>query len=108
MKKNAFIDKLIGALESVPAQAEVIELKQPNLDDLRRRGHQLLAIIGNSCGCNFERGDWSEQEQSTLIRLPQGAKAVLHHPSGAMQLTTGMAPGSVFIHGAVGRASADA
>lgn len=92
MKKNAFIDKLISNLESVPAQADVIELKQPNIDDLHRRGHQLLSLIGHSCGCNFERGDWTEQQESTLIRLPQGAKAVLYHPSGAMQLTTGMAP----------------
>ncbi|MBI3773149.1 MAG: hypothetical protein HY272_10690 [Gammaproteobacteria bacterium] len=92
MKKKAFIDKLISNLESVPAQADVIELKQPNIDDLHRRGHQLLSFIGKSCGCSFERGDWTEQQDSTLVRLPQGARAVLYHPSGAMQLTTGLAP----------------
>lgn len=92
MKKNAFIDKLIGSLESIPAQADVIELKQPNIDDLHRRGRQLLSLIGHNCGCNFERGDWTEQHDSTLVHLPQGGNAVLYHPSGAMQLTTGLAP----------------
>lgn len=92
MEKNTFIDKLIGKTSDIPSQADVIELKQLSLDDMHRRSRKLLSVIGHSCGCNYERGDWSVQQDSTLIRLPQGARAMIYHASGAMRLDTGMAP----------------
>jgi hypothetical protein len=92
MEKNTFIDKLIGKLGAVPPQAEVLELKHPNVFELHRRTRQLLSIIGQTSGCNYERGDWSVQHDNTLVRLPMGANAVVYHASGAMRLNTGLAP----------------
>lgn len=92
MEKNIFIDKLMSSMESVPDKADVLELKQLSVEELHRRGQQMLSIIGKTNGCSFERGDWTEQEDSTLIRLPLGARAQLFHASGAMQLTTAIAP----------------
>lgn len=92
MERNTFIDKIVSKMSDIPPQAEVIELKQPNVFELQRRTRQLLSVIGESCGCNYERGEWTTQHDNTLVRLPMGASAVVYHASGAMQLKTGMAP----------------
>jgi hypothetical protein len=92
MNKEAFMEKIMGQLGSVPSQAAVMELKQANVNELHRRARQLLSLMGDGCGCNYERGDWSIREDSTFIGLPMGAKARLYHASGAMRLDTGLAP----------------
>jgi len=41
---------------------------------------------------SLDRGDWIEQNDHTVVHLPQGAYAIFYHASGAMKYVSGLAP----------------
>ena len=84
--------RLAEAAGEVPSQVPVLEVRQHSRDELRERIQRLLAGAAEAIGISWQRADWIEREQRTLVRLTEGARAVVYHASGAMYLTTGLNP----------------
>jgi len=92
MSDNNFIKTMVGKCSKVSATADVFALKRYSLEDIEQRVKPLVMSAARSLNLPFERGDWVTQKDRTLIRLPLGARAVVYHASGAMQLVTGLEP----------------
>ncbi len=92
MEEKELIAELASSVGDVPSQAEVFAVRQYTLEEMNRRMKRLLETIGKRCDVSLDRGDWVRQERRTLVRLPMGARAVLYHASGAMEVSLGMAP----------------
>jgi hypothetical protein len=92
MGEKDLILKMLSGVEKVPDQAEVLVLHQFSLSDFQERGERFLSRIADVCSLSFHNSDWIEQKERTLIRLPQGARAVIYHNSGALEFNSGIAP----------------
>jgi hypothetical protein len=92
MSSKQLIEKIASSFGEVPAQAEVIGLRQYSLDEVEQRARRFLSTTGAVCNLALDHGDWVVGEGQTVIRLPRGASAVIYHASGAMQLDLGLAP----------------
>jgi hypothetical protein len=92
MDTKSMIERMVSTLETVPARAEVLALRQPSLDHTARRARRFLTTTGERCGVQTERGDWVVQRDRTLVRMPLGARAVIYHASGAVKLVAGLNP----------------
>jgi len=91
MDTNSFLDSLSGFKQEIPSEIAIFELRRSSVDDLQRRLRKLLKTSGDACERDFDRGEWTKYEDRTLVRLPQGATAVVYHASGAVKLATGLA-----------------
>ena len=92
MNEQRLMEALVASAGKVQSEAEVIGLKQYTLDELQARTRQFLALLGEREARSLDRGDWQAMDGQTVIRLPQGARAMLYHASGAMKYTAGYAP----------------
>jgi hypothetical protein len=92
MSNMNLIEKMAASIEEVPETADVIALRQYSLDEIEQRAKRLLSTTAESCNLSLDRGDWSVQQDQTLIRLPMGARAGIYHASGAMYFTSGLQP----------------
>jgi hypothetical protein len=92
MDEKQLIEKMADSTGTVPVQAEVFAVRQYSLEDLTRRAKRLLGMTADVCKLSLDRGDWVQQADRTLVRLPMGGRAMVHHASGAMKVTTGLAP----------------
>jgi hypothetical protein len=91
MDINSFLDSLSSLKQEIPSDIPILELRRSSVDDLHRRLRKLLKTGGDACERDFDRGEWTTYEDRTLVRLPQGASAVVYHASGAVKLMTGLA-----------------
>ena len=78
------------SVRELPAQADVIALRQLSLDDLRTRTKRLLSLVGEKERRSLDRGDWVERDDHTIVHLTNGSRAVVYHASGAMQYSSGI------------------
>lgn len=92
MDTATLLEKLSAITTEIPGEIDILELRRSSIDELERRLRRMLKIGGEVCDANFERGSWSTLDDRTLVRLPQGALAVLYHASGAVKLTSGRGP----------------
>lgn len=92
MNEQLLIDSLIKSVGRVPVQADVIGLQQMSLDDMQGRTRRLLTMLGEQEDRSSDRGDWQTRDDHTAVTLPQGARAMLYHASGAMSYRSGMTP----------------
>lgn len=93
MNEQQLVESLVASVgDHIPAQADVIGLQQFTLDELLVRTRNLISLVTPQDDCRRERGDMVKQDDRTLVRLPQGGRAVLYHASGAMQYVSGLAP----------------
>lgn len=92
MNEKSLIERLNIKIEDIPDQIEVLAVRQFSLDDLDHRIRHLLRVLGENSELNLDRGDWIQKEDCTLIRLYQGARMRIYHPSGAIRLVTGLNP----------------
>lgn len=92
MNELRLIEGLMASVGKVPSQAGVIGLQQLSLDDMRGRTQRLLSLVGEHSTRSLERGDWTAHEDHTAIRLPDGARAMFYHASGAVKYSSGLAP----------------
>ena len=79
-------------MRDVPAHANVLALRQHPLDEMERRTKRFLATLGEAIKLPMQEGEWVPRHDRTLIRMPLGATAVLHHNSGALSVQTGLQP----------------
>jgi hypothetical protein len=92
MEYKKLMEKLCACASQVPTHAEVLGLRQHPVDELERRAKSFLSTLGDACSHPMDRGDWITEESRTLIKMPMGARAVLYHASGAMEIHTGLNP----------------
>jgi hypothetical protein len=92
MNEQLLIDSLVKSVGRCPAQADVIGLQQFSLDDMQARAKRFLALLGDQEDRSSDRGDWQTRDDHTTIRLPQGARALLYHASGAVKYSAGLTP----------------
>ena len=92
MTSKRLIEKLADSAGDIPRSAEVLAVRQYSRDELHERARRLLSITGESVGRNWQKGDWVVRDDRTLIRLTEGARAVVMHGSGAMTVASGLDP----------------
>lgn len=93
MDINQLMESLASSFkQELPAELAILELRRSSVDDQQRRLRKLLKGSSEACDQNFERGQWETFDDHTLVRLPEGARAVLYHASGAVKLSSGLAP----------------
>jgi hypothetical protein len=92
MNEQLLIETLTKSVGRLPAQADVIGLQQFSLDELQGRTTRFVTMLGDKEDRSIDRGDWQTSDDHTAIRLPQGARAMLYHASGAMKYSSGMTP----------------
>jgi hypothetical protein len=93
MSSKQLIEKLVRSVGEVPKEVAVLPIRQYSQGDLQERAQRLLALIGEIYGRDWgDQGDWLQKEDRTLIRLTEGARAMVIHASGAMKLSTGLSP----------------
>ncbi|MDH4050169.1 MAG: hypothetical protein OEU93_01235 [Rubrivivax sp.] len=90
MDSNKLMDALGSFQQELPSEINILELRRSSVDDQQRRLRKLLKVSGDACERDFDRGQWQTFDDHTLVRLPQGAHAVLFHASGAVKLTSGL------------------
>ena len=86
------IDNLASRAGDVPAQLDVVALRQHSLDELQERGKRFIALVGEKETQAGERGDWRTLDGQTAVLLTKGARATLYHPSGTLKYTAGLQP----------------
>lgn len=92
MDMNKLADTLASTRVEVPGTVNVLEVRRASIDDQHSRLRKMLKVAGEACDRPFERGQWETQDELTLVRLPQGARAELFHASGAVRFVSGTAP----------------
>jgi hypothetical protein len=93
MNEQTLIQALAASCDGhVPSQADVVSLQTLSLDDLRQRAQRFLTQINQPDGCEHDRSVWVARDEHTMIQLPNGARAVVYHASGALQYVSGLAP----------------
>jgi hypothetical protein len=92
MNEKELIAWLAESAGEIPSHAEVFGVRQYSIEEMTRRARRVLGATGEMCAVSFDRGDWVQQADRTLVRLPFGGRAVMHHASGAMKVVTGLAP----------------
>src|SRR6476659_10391185 len=92
MTNKRLIEKLADSAGEIPRSAEVLAVRQYSRDELHERARRLLSIAGASVGRNWQKGDWVVREDRTLVRLTEGARAVVMHGSGGMKVASGLDP----------------
>jgi hypothetical protein len=89
---QTLLERLIASAGDVPSHAEVFAVRQYSVDESHRRAKRVLAATADACKTSLDRADWVPQAERTLVRLPFGGRAVIYHASGALKVTTGLAP----------------
>lgn len=96
MNRQSLLQSLAGANAAgqTPAQADILLLQTPTREALQARARQFLALLRpdrEDCG-REDPGAWKEGEERTVVHLPEGARAILYHASGALRYASGLAP----------------
>lgn len=93
MDTQLLIESLAANAVKVPETADIFAVQQFSLDEmLARTKHLLTLVAAMEDDCVLDRGDWVSRDDQTAIRLPQGARAILYHASGAMQYVSALTP----------------
>jgi hypothetical protein len=92
MRTQEFIEELSAMADRVPERADVLSLRQPSIEEIEARTRRFLSMTAGVCGRSGKEGDWVRRSDHTLVRLPNGARAVAYHASGAMVVTAGLEP----------------
>ena len=93
MNHQHLIDSLCkiqaGAL---PARADILALRQLTQDGIRSRVNRFLNTLQESGHCPTDRAHVAERGERSVVHLPEGARAVVYHASGALEYRSGLAP----------------
>jgi hypothetical protein len=92
MSTEKLIARLAESAGEVPSRVPVHEVRRHSTDELHERATRFLASTGEALGLGWQRADWVERDQHTVVRLTDGARAIVSHASGAMTLSTGLGP----------------
>lgn len=92
MNDAMMMESLAASAGRVPTHVDIVGLQQFSTEEMQARTRRLLSQVAERSDCSLDRGDWQAGDDHTLIRLPEGARAMLYHASGSMVYTSGLAP----------------
>jgi hypothetical protein len=92
MDLNKLTESLSSVQQKVPDALPILNLRRHSVDDLHRRLKKLLKNSNGVCGSAVDKGYWTRYDDRTLVRMPEGAYAVVYHASGAIKLSSGLGP----------------
>lgn len=93
MNQQTLIDLLMkSGTDPVPARADVIALTPLTRDDARAGMHRFLAALHEADICRHDRANLADRGERSVVHLPDGARAVIYHASGALQYVSGLEP----------------
>lgn len=95
MNNQHLIDSLCSAqagAAAIPARADIVALRQLTRDDTRARVQRFLSTLQDSGSCPSDRAHVLERGERSVAHLPEGARAVAYHASGALEYRSGLAP----------------
>lgn len=93
MNEQTLIEQLCGASASaLPARADVIALRQLTRDETQARVKRLVGALHEAGNCPTDHATLAERGDRSVTHLPEGARAVVYHASGALQYISGLAP----------------
>ena len=93
MNEQALIDSLAASCaDKVPGRADVLVLRGLSQDEARTRANRFVSLLRESDACSRDHANFVTGAERTVVRLTGGARATLHHASGALQFSSGLAP----------------
>lgn len=73
--------------------ADILLLQTLTREQLQARARQFLSLLRRQDVCGRDdSGTWQERADHTVIQLPDGARAIVYHASGALRFVSGLAP----------------
>lgn len=93
MNEQSLIDSLATACEGqLPNRADVLALRPFTQDDVRTRANRFISLIHEADACSHDHLHFVTHDDRTQVQLAGGARATIHHASGALQFSAGTAP----------------
>lgn len=93
MNEQSLIDSLATACEGqLPNRADVLALRPFTQDDVRTRANRFISLIHEADACSHDHLHFITHDDRTQVQLAGGARATIHHASGALQFSAGTAP----------------
>lgn len=93
MNQQFLIDTLMqSGAPQVPARADIVALTALTRDDARAGMNRFLTALHEADICRHDRANLTDRGERSVAYLPDGARAVVFHASGALQYVSGLAP----------------
>ena len=95
MNDHTLLHMLAGTCADarIPEQADVLLLQTPTQEQLRARARRFVAQLADHGDCPHDNGGtWQQRDDHSVIYLPDGARAMVYHASGALRYVSGLAP----------------
>jgi len=95
MNDHTLLHALAGACAdtTIPEQADVLLLQTPTQEQLQARARRFVTLLQEHDDCPHDNGGtWQQRDDHTVIYLPDGARAMVYHASGALRFVSGLAP----------------
>lgn len=92
MDQHELMDSLAASAGQVPGEVAILGVQELSLEDMQARARQLIGFLSRDDGCQRDRADWLTEDRQTLVRLPNGGRALVYHASGAVAYHAGLGP----------------
>jgi hypothetical protein len=95
MNDHTLLHMLAGACAEarIPEQADILLLQTPTREQLQARVRRFVAQLMEHGDCPHDNGGTAQRhDDHTVIYLPEGARAMVYHASGALRYVSGLAP----------------
>jgi hypothetical protein len=95
MSDHTLLHTLAGTCADarIPGQADILLLQTPTQEQLHARARRFVALLEEHGDCPHDNGGtWQQRDDHTVIHLPDGARAMVYHASGALRYVSGLAP----------------
>jgi len=95
MSDHTLLHKLAGTCADarIPEQADILLLQTPTREQLHARARRFVALLEEHGDCPHDNGGaWQQRDDQTVIYLPDGARAMVYHASGALRYVSGLGP----------------
>ena len=95
MSDHTLLHTLAGTCADarIPEQADILLLQTPTREQLQARARRFVALLEEHGDCPHDNGGaWQQRDDQTVIYLPDGARAMVHHASGALRYVSGLGP----------------
>lgn len=95
MNDHTLLHMLAGTCADarIPGQADILLLQTSTQEQLRARARRFIAQLAEHGDCPHDHGGaWQARDDHTAIYLPDGARAMVYHASGALRYVSGLAP----------------
>lgn len=93
MNQQFLIDTLMqSGANQAPVRADIVALTPLTRDDARAGMNRFLTALHEADICRHDRANLADRGERSVVHLPDGARAVVFHASGALQYVSGLAP----------------